>query len=158
MRLAVCGLLCVGLAHANGLSPEPLPAQALQEAEDHIRELQRLHATDALLEVQLRIAKKMRACQDTGYPCPAATLAPTPTLPIPTPKAPVSEPAFPVAQLLATYQGRAHLRLDDGQHIEVQAGQRLGFWKVHKVDLDFVQLQDAQGRMLRIPVQASTDE
>lgn len=124
----------------------------LQEAKTHVHELQRLHATDALLEVQLRIAKKLQECRQTGYPCPGAELIPSPVgeadRPSPTPARTLDLP-----RLISIYQGQAQLRLDNGQHIEVHAGQQLGPWKIHSVGIDSLEVQDPEGLRLRLPLE-----
>ena len=137
-------------ALADGDLSEEASRRILQAAESHVHELQRLHATDALLEVQLRIAKKLQECRQTGYPCPGAELIPSPTeeeSPVP---APVHTMDLP--QLIGVYQGRAQLRLDSGQHVEVHAGQRLGPWRIHSVEVDSLEVLNPEGMRFRIPL------
>lgn len=154
MRAAAAGvLLAAPLALADGIGPEP--GRALREAENYVHELRRLHEADALLEVQLRIAKKLSECRDAGYPCPGLDrLAPErragrdPADPLPAPE------TFGTPRPVGVYQGRAQLRLDDGRRVEAQPGQQLGRWRVRTVDVDAVQLEAADGRVLRLPVEA----
>lgn len=137
---------------ADGDPAGEISRRILQEAETHVHELQRLHATDSLLEVQLRIAKKLQECRQTGYPCPGAEL-----IPLPPGEAdhlnPVPARTLDLPQLVSIYQGRAQLRLDSGQHVEVRAGQRLGPWQIHSVDIDSLEVQGSDGMRLRIPLE-----
>lgn len=139
-------------ALADGNPAGEISRQILQEAKTHVHELQRLHATDALLEVQLRIAKKLQECRQTGYPCPGTELIPSPTgetdRPSSTPTRILNLP-----QLVNIYQGRAQLRLDNGQHVEVRAGQQLGLWQIHSVGIDSLEVQDPEGMRVRIPLE-----
>ena len=141
-------------ALADGDLSEEASRRILQAAESHVHELQRLHATDALLEVQLRIAKKLQECRQTGYPCPGAELIPSPAeeeSPAPAPTRMVDLP-----QLVGVYQGRAQLRLDSGQHVEVRAGQRLGSWRIHAVGVDSLDVLNSEGARFRIPLTRAT--
>ena len=137
---------------ADGNPAGEVSRRILQEAETHVHDLQRLHATDALLEVQLRIAKKLQECRQTGYPCPGAELIPSPPgeadRPNPTPVRTMDLP-----RLVNIYQGRAQLRLDNGQHVEVRAGQQLGPWQIHSVGIDSLEVQGPEGIRLRIPLE-----
>ena len=154
MRIAAaCALLAAPLALADGDGPES--ARALREAESYVHELRRLHEADALLEVQLRIAKKLSECRDTGYPCPGLDrLAPArhaagdPADPLPAPE------TFGTPRPVGVYQGRAQLRLDDGRRVEARPGQQLGRWRVRTVEVDAVQLEAEDGSLLRLPVEA----
>ena len=154
MRIAAaCALLAAPLALADGDGPES--ARALREAESYVHELRRLHEADALLEVQLRIAKKLSECRDTGYPCPGLDrLAPArhaagdPADPLPAPE------TFGTPRPVGVYQGRAQLRLGDGRRVEAHPGQQLGRWRVRTVEVDAVQLEAEDGSLLRLPVEA----
>lgn len=141
-------------ALADGDLSEEASRRILQAAESHVHELQRLHATDALLEVQLRIAKKLQECRKTGYPCPGAELIPSPA----EEESPSPAPArmMDLPQLVGVYQGRAQLRLDSGQHVEVHAGQRLGSWRIHSVGVDSLEVLNPEGMRLRIPLGGAT--
>ena len=146
MRIVILLFCLAGSAIADG-EPENLnAARILHEAEEHLRKLQRLNETDALLEVQLKIAKKLRECQQTGYPCtglklPGNTVAPPS-------QTDVSLPAFTLPQLLATYQGRAQVRTSDGNLLEIQPGTQIGPWKVRQIAIDFISLENAAGELL----------
>lgn len=124
----------------------------LQEAETHVHELQRLHATDALLEVQLRIAKKLQECRQTGYPCPGAELIPLPPGEADRP-GPIPARTLDLPRLVNIYQGRAQLHLDSGQRVEVRAGQQLGPWQIHSVGIDSLEVQSSDGMRFRIPLE-----
>ncbi len=150
MRAAVLLAAWSATALADGGISEESSRRILQAAESHVHELQRLHATDALLEVQLRIAKKLQECRQTGYPCPGAELIPSPAEEESSPPAPARTVDLP--QLVGVYQGRAQLRLDSGQHVEVRAGQRLGPWRIHAVEVDSLEVRDPEGARLRIPL------
>lgn len=150
---AACALLAAPLALADGVGPDP--GLALREAESYVRELRRLHEADALLEVQLRIAKKLSECRQTGYPCPGLDrLAPErhaagdPADPLP------ATETFGTPRPVGVYQGRAQLRLDDGRRVEARPGQQLGRWRVRAVEVDAVQLETEDGSVLRLPVEA----
>ena len=154
MRAALLLATWSAAALADGDLSEEASRRILQAAESHVHELQRLHATDALLEVQLRIAKKLQECRQTGYPCPGAELIPSPSeekSPAPTPVHTMDLP-----QLISVYQGRAQLRLDSGQHVEVHAGQRLGFWRIHSVGIDSLEVLNPEGMQFRIPLSRAT--
>jgi len=152
MRAALLAVVLSAPVLADGDPAGEISQRILQEAETHVHELQRLHATDALLEVQLRIAKKLQECRQTGYPCPGAEL-----IPLPPGEAdhPGSIPArtLDLPRLVNVYQGRAQLRLDSGQHIEVRAGQQLGPWQIHSVGIDSLEVQSSDGMRLRIPLE-----
>lgn len=137
---------------ADGDPAGEISRRILQEAETHVHELQRLHATDALLEVQLRIAKKLQECRQTGYPCPGAELIPLPPGEADRP-GPIPARALDLPRLVKIYQGRAQLRLDSGQHVEVRAGQRLGPWQIHSVGIDALEVQGSDGMRFRIPLE-----
>ncbi|MCY4610782.1 MAG: hypothetical protein OXC38_03650 [Gammaproteobacteria bacterium] len=154
MRVALLLAIWPAAALADGGLPEEASRRILQAAESHIHELQRLHTTDALLEVQLRIAKKLQECRQTGYPCPGAELIPAPTEEESPAPAPVRTLDLP--QLIATYQGRARLRLDSGQHVEVHAGQRLGPWRIHSVGVDSLEVLNPEGMRFRVPLERTT--
>lgn len=151
MRALPLALLSAA-ALADGEPAGESSRRILQEAESHVHELQRLQATDALLEIQLRIAKKLRECRQTGYPCPGTELIPSPIeqedSPSPSPARSIELP-----RLVGIYQGRAQLRLDSGQHVEVQAGQRLGPWRIQSVGVDSLDVLNPEGTRLRIPVE-----
>ena len=151
MRAALLLAIWPAAALADGDPSEEASRRILQAAESHIHELQRLHATDALLEVQLRIAKKLRECRQTGYPCPGVELIPSPAKEESPSPAPVRRMNLP--QLIGTYQGRARLRLDGGQHVEVHAGQRLGPWRIHSVGVDSLEVLNPEGIRFRIPLE-----
>ena len=149
---AACALLAARLALADGV---PDPGLALREAESYVRELRRLHEADALLEVQLRIAKKLSECRQTGYPCPGLDrLAPERRAARDPAEPPPPAGAFGTPRPVAVYQGRAQLRLDDGRRVEARPGQRLGRWRVRAVEVDAVLLETEDGRVLRLPVEA----
>ena len=154
MRAAAAAvLLAAPLALADGAGADP--EQALREAESYVHELRRLHEADALLEVQLRIAKKLSECRQTGYPCPGLDrLAPERRAARDPADPPPPAGAFGTQRPVAVYQGRAQLRLDDGRRIEARSGQRLGRWRVRGVEVDAVLLEAADGRVLRLPVEA----
>lgn len=137
---------------ADGGPAGDISRRILREAETHVHELQRLHATDALLEVQLRIAKKLQECRQTGYPCPGAELIPLPPGEADRP-GPVPARTLDLPRLVNIYQGRAQLRLDSGQHIEVRAGQQLGPWQIHSVGIDSLEVQSPDGMRFRIPLE-----
>ena len=153
MRKVLLLMLLPATPMADGDVMTDASEQVLREAESHGRELQRLHATDALLEIQLRIAKKLQECRQTGYPCPGVELIPSisETKDTPSPASSVDMP-----QLIGTYQGKARLRLDNGRQIEVRAGQRLGRWRIHAVGTDALDVQDPNGGLFRIPIEANT--
>ncbi len=137
---------------ADGDPAGEVSRRILQEAETHVHELQRLHATDALLEVQLRIAKKLQECRQTGYPCPGAELIPLPSEEADRPNPiPARTPDLP--RLVNIYQGRAQLRLDSDQHVEVRAGQQLGPWQIHSIGIDALEVQGSDGMRFRIPLE-----
>ena len=118
-----------------------------------MRELQRLNAADASLEVQLRIAKKLQECQQTGYPCTVPGLAPhRPAHEADAAPAPAPAPLFDMPQLIGTYQGRARLQLGDGRQLEARPGQHVGPWLIRAVGIDSMQLQTPQGERLDVPV------
>ena len=141
-------------ALADGDLSEEASRRILQAAESHVHELQRLHTTDALLEVQLRIAKKLQECRQTGYPCPGAELVPSPA----EEESPTPAPArmMDLPQLVGVYQGYAQLRLDSGQRVEVRAGQRLGSWRIHAVRVDSLEVLNPEGVQFRIPLTRTT--
>ena len=141
-------------ALADGDLSEEASRRILQAAESHIHELQRLHATDALLEVQLRIAKKLQECRQTGYPCSGTELIPSPAEEQSPSPAPMRTMDLP--HLVGVYQGRAQLRLDSGQHVEVHAGQRLGSWRIHSVGVDSLEVLNPEGMRFRIPLGRAT--
>ena len=148
---AAAALLAAPLALADGADPE----RALREAESYVHELRRLHEADALLEVQLRIAKKLSECRQTGYPCPGLDrLAPEDRAARDPTDPPPPAGAFGTPRPVAVYQGRAQLRLDDGRRVEARPGQRLGRWRVRGVEVDAVLLEAEDGRVLRLPVEA----
>lgn len=151
MRAALLLAICPAAALADGDLSEEASRRILQAAESHIHELQRLHTTDALLEVQLRIAKKLQECRQTGYPCPGTELIPSPAEEESPSPAPVRTMDLP--QLIGTYQGRAQLRLDSGQHVEVHVGQRLGPWRIHSVGVDSLEVLNPEGMRFRIPLE-----
>ena len=151
MRAALLLALWSTTALADGDSSEEASRKILQAAEFHIQELRRLHATDALLEVQLRIARKLQECQQTGYPCLGAEPLPPSTEGTSPSPAPARAPDLP--QLVGVYQGRARLRLDGGRHVEAQAGQRLGPWRILSVEVDSIEMTDPEGMRFRIPLQ-----
>lgn len=152
MRPALLAAVLSAPVLADGGPDGEISRRILQEAETHIHELQRLHATDALLEVQLRIAKKLQECRQTGYPCPGAELIPSPPGEAGHP-GPVPARTLDLPQLINIYQGRAQLRLDSGQHVEVRAGQQLGSWQIHSVGIDSLEVQGSDGMRLRIPLE-----
>lgn len=154
MRAAAAGvLLAAPLALADGVGPDP--GRALREAESYVRELRRLHEADALLEVQLRIAKKLSECRQTGYPCPGLDrLAPERRAGGDPADPPPPAETFGTPRPVGVYQGRAQLRLDDGRRVEARPGQQLGRWRVRTVEVDAVQLETEDGRVLRLPVEA----
>lgn len=137
---------------ADGNPAREISRQILQEAETHAHELQRLHATDALLEVQLRIAKKLQECRQTGYPCPGAELIPPPPGEANRPS-PAPARAADLPRLFNIYQEHAQLRLDNGQYVEVRAGQQLGPWQIHSIGIDSIEVQSLNGIRLRIPLE-----
>ena len=136
---------------ADGDRSEEASRRILQAAESHVHELQRLHATDALLEVQLRIAKKLQECRQTGYPCPGVGPVPSPAEESPPAPAPVR--AMDLPQLVGVYQGHARLRLDSGRHVEVRAGQRLGRWRIHSVGVDSLEMLNPEGMRFRLSLE-----
>ena len=152
MRVALLTAALSAPVLADGDPGGEISRRILQEAETHVHELQRLHATDALLEVQLRIAKKLQECRQTGYPCPGTEL-----IPLPPGEAdhsgPIPARVLDLPQLVNIYQGRAQLRLDSGQHVEVRAGQQLGPWQIHSVGIDSLEVQSSDGMRLRIPLE-----
>ena len=153
MRAALLLAAWSAAALADGDLSGEASRRILQAAESHVHELQRLHATDALLEVQLRIAKKLQECRQTGYPCPGVELVPSPaeeSSPSPSPAR-----AMDLPQLVGVYQGHAQLRLDSGQHVEVHAGQWLGSWQIHSVGVDSLEVRDPEGARFRIPLERS---
>ena len=134
---------------ADGGPSEDISRRVLEEAETHVHELRRLHATDALLEVQLRIAKNSRnaarpATLPGGGTDPAFARGGRPPRP-----GPARQPA-PARQRLP---GRAQLRLDNGQHVEVRAGQQFGSWRIRSIGIDLLEVQDPEGRRVRIPLE-----
>lgn len=137
---------------ADGGPAGEVSRRILQEAEAHVHELQRLHATDALLEIQLRIAKKLQECRQTGYPCPGAELIPLPPREADHP-VPVPARTLDLPRLINVYQGRAQLRLDSGQHVEVRAGQQLGAWQIRSVGIDSLEVQGSDGTRFRVPLE-----
>ena len=139
-------------ALADGDLSEEASRGVLQAAESHVHELQRLHTTDALLEIQLRIAKKLQECRQTGYPCPGAELIPSPA----EEESLAPTRTMDLPQLVGVYQGHAQLRLDSGQHVEVQAGQRLGSWRIHAVGVDSLEVLSPEGVRFRIPLTRTT--
>ena len=151
MRAALLATVLSAPVLADGDPAGEISQRILQEAETHIHELQRLHATDALLEVQLRIAKKLQECRQTGYPCPGAELIPLPPGEADRP-GPIPARTLDLPRLINIYQGRAQLRLDSGQHIEVRAGQQLGPWQIHSVGIDSLEVQGSDGMRFRIPL------
>ena len=152
MRAARLLILWSTAALAGGDPSEETSRRILQEAESHVHELQRLHATDALLEVQLRIARKLQECRQTGYPCPGAELVPSPAEAA-DPSAPAPVRAVELPQLVGVYQGRAQLRLDSGQRVEIRAGQRLGPWRIRSVGVDSLEVLNPEGMRFRIPLE-----
>ena len=153
MRTLAFALLLAASAAQAG-APEAAPAGAAADA--YLRELQRLHEADSLLELQLRIANKLAECRKTGYPCAGLErLAPGADA---APDAPGSAPvagawsAPPPLRVVGVYRDRARLRLDDGREIELQAGQRLGLWRLVRVLMDAVVLEDERGGRWRLPV------
>ena len=151
MRAALLAAVLSAPVLADGDPAGEISQRILQEAETHIHELRRLHATDALLEVQLRIAKKLQECRQTGYPCPGAELIPLPPGETDRP-GPIPARTLDLPRLINIYQGRAQLRLDSGQHIEVRAGQQLGPWQIHSVGIDSLEVQASDGMRFRIPL------
>lgn len=152
MRTALLAAVLSVPALADGDPAEEISRRILQEAETHVHELQRLHATDALLEVRLRIAKKLQECRQTGYPCPGAELIPLPPKEANRP-GPIPSRTLDLPRLVNIYQGRAQLRLDSGQHVEIRAGQQLGPWQVHSIGIDSLEVQGSDGMRLRIPLE-----
>ncbi len=152
MRTVLLMAVLSAPALADGDPVGDAARHTLQEAEAHVHELQRLHATDALLEIQLRIAKKLQECRQTGYPCPGAELIPPPPREAGRPE-PVPARTLNLPQLVNVYQGGAQLRLDNGQHIEVRAGQQLGPWRIHSVGIDWLEVQGPDGMRLRVPLE-----
>lgn len=152
MRAALLATVLSAPVLADGDPAGEISRRILQEAETHVHELRRLHATDALLEVQLRIAKKLQECRQTGYPCPGAELIPLPPRETDHP-GPVSARTLDLPQLINIYQGRAQLRLDNGQHVEVRTGQQLGPWQIHSVGVDSLEVQSFDGMRFRIPLE-----
>ncbi len=152
MRAALLAAILSAPVLADGDPAGETSRRILQEAETHVHELQRLHATDALLEVQLRIAKKLQECRQTGYPCPGAELIPLQSREADHP-GPIPARTLDLPQLINIYQGRAQLRLDSGQHIEVRAGQQLGPWQIHSVGIDSLEVQGSDGMRFRIPLE-----
>ena len=106
MRTVLLTAVLSAPALADGDPAEEISRRILQEAETHVHELQRLHATDALLEVQLRIAKKLQECRQTGYPCPGAELIPLPPGEEADRPNPVPARTLNLPQLVNIYQGR----------------------------------------------------
>jgi len=151
MRGALLPAVWCAAALADGDPSEEASRRILQATESHIHELQRLHATDALLEVQLRIARKLQECRQTGYPCPGTELIPSPA----EEKSPSPSPVrtMDLPQLIGIYQGHAQLRLDSGQRVEVHAGQRLGPWRIHSVGVDSLEVLNPEGVRFRIPLE-----
>ena len=139
---------------ADGGSSEETSRRILQEAESHVHELQRLHATDTLLEVQLRIAKKLQECRQTGYPCLGTKLIPSMAEET-DPTSPTPARTMDLPRLVGVYQGRAQLRLDSGQSVEVHAGQKLGPWQIHSVGVDSLEVLSPEGMRFRIPVEGT---
>ncbi len=153
MRLAAAALLLAAPpALADGAAPDP--ERALREAESYVHELRRLHEADALLEVQLRIAKKLSECRDAGYPCPGLERMAPERRAARDPADPPPAAAFGTPRPVGIYQGRAQLRLDDGRRVEARPGQRFGRWRVRAVEVDAVQLEAEDGGVLRLPVEA----
>ncbi|MDE0153693.1 MAG: hypothetical protein OXN23_07590 [Gammaproteobacteria bacterium] len=152
MRAALLAVALSAPVLADGDPAGEVSRRILQEAETHIHELQRLHATDALLEIQLRIAKKLQECRQTGYPCPGAELIPSPPGEVDHPD-PIPARTLDLPRLINIYQGRAQLRLDSGQHIEVRSGQQLGPWQIHSVGIDSLEVQGSDGMRFRIPLE-----
>ena len=152
MRGALLLAVLSAPALADGDPAGEISRRILQEAETHVHELQRLHATDALLEVQLRIAKKLQECRQAGYPCPGAELIPSPPgeadRPDTTPARTLDLP-----RLVNIYQGRAQLRLGNGQHVEVRAGQQLGPWEIQSIGIDSLEVQGPEGTRVRVPLE-----
>lgn len=153
MRTVLLTAVLSAPALADGDPAEEISRRILQEAETHVHELQRLHATDALLEVQLRIAKKLQECRQTGYPCPGAELIPLPPGEEADRPNPVPARTLNLPQLVNIYQGRAQLRLDSGQHVEVRAGQQIGPWQIHSIGVDSLEVQSPDGMRLRVPLE-----
>ncbi len=144
-------LLLAGSALANGLPKQPDAARILHEAEAHLRKLQRLNEADTLLDVQLKIAKKLAECQQTGYSC--ATLEGPHTAPETAPNTSAATSPYALPQLLATYQGRAQIRTSDGRLLEIQPGTQLGPWTVRQIAVDFISLRNTAGEQLRLPLE-----
>ncbi len=155
MRAALPLAIWSAAALAGGEPPVETSRKILQDAESHAHELRRLHAADALLEIQLRIAQKLQECQRTGFPCLGAGSAPEPIQARAESPTSTPAPAMNPPRLIGVYQGRAQLRLDGGQRVEVRAGQRLGPWRIGSVEVDSLELLDAGGARLRLPVTRS---
>ena len=155
MRAVLLLMSLAAAALADGNPSAENSRRILREAESHVHELQRLNATDALLEVQLRIAKKLHECRQTGYPCPGSELIPSSVEEADDPST-ASVRAVELPRLINTYQGRAQLRLDNGQQVEVRVGQRLGPWQIHSVSVDSLEVLDPEGSRFRIPVESTT--
>ncbi len=151
MKALYLMLLPAAIQADGGLSDAA--QEILEETEAHVRELQRLNAADASLEVQLRIARKLQECQQTGYPCTAPGLAPAmPAHEADAAPRPTPAPLFDMPKLIGTYQGRARLQLSDGRHLEALPGQHVGPWLIRAVGIDSMQVQTPQGNRLRVPV------
>lgn len=154
MRAALLTAILSAPVLADGGPAGEISRRILQEAEAHVHELQRLHATDALLEVQLRIAKKLQECRQTGYPCPGTELIPLPSGEADHP-GPIPARTLDLPRLINIYQGHAQLHLDSGQHVEVRAGQQLGPWQIHSVGIDSLEVQGPDGMRFRIPLEGT---
>ena len=152
--LALLLALLPATALADGSPVAEDAQQILHEAESHARELQRLNAADALLEIQLRIANKLRECRSTGYPCTGTELIPSRPSSV-NEAVPASTRPMDLPRVIGIYQGQAQLQLDGDQRLEVRAGQRIGPWQVHAVEIDTLELTDGKGNRLRLPVERS---
>ena len=152
-----CLLLALSApAYADGLPPQERSRQILQEAESYSHELQRLQSADSLLDIQLRIAKKLQECRKTGYPCQGAEMIALPRSEAERPAAaptPTPAPAQTLPRLIGVYQGHARLRLEGGQSVEVQPGQTLGVWRIDAIGIDSLELRTPQGRRIRLPLE-----
>ena len=153
--------LLLALLPATALADgRPAAAEAqrlLHEAESHAHQLRRLNATDALLEVQLRIANKLQECRETGYPCTGTELLPSSPAPAVSDEgAPTAPQPMALPRVIGIYQGRAQLQLDTDRRVEVRAGQHVGPWRVRAVEVDALELTDGNGNRLRLPIERTT--
>ena len=153
MKTAPLLLLLLSAAVQADGGPSGAAQKMLEETESHVRELQRLNAADASLEVQLRIARKLQECRQTGYPCTAPGLAPVlPAHDADAPPRPAPAPLLDLPKLLGIYQGRARLQLGDGRQLEARPGQHVGPWLIRAVGVDSMQVQSPQGEPLDVPI------